>query len=236
MSQSEELVDRIVAEVMAQLQRSPGNESSSPAPDQNTAPDNAKPTGAIQISDAVITGTLLEERGIAAGPIVLAPKSVLTPSAVEFLSSRKIGWSRGTASTQSSSRVKWLALVTRSTPAVTAALDAVAGGSACDWSRELLGCHREAAQRSVAALCRGETDGVVAITGKPEALACLANRNTAVRAAAIATVARIKALKQGLCPNLFAIDPTGRTEFELRSCFREIGSGAKPAAPAEWKE
>jgi hypothetical protein len=227
MAQSEKLEDRIVAEVMAQLERS---EDSAPSP---AAPATAR---ILEITDAVITAGLLEERGIKSGPIVVGPKAVLTPSAVDFLANRKINWSRGAACAKSASSAKWLALVTRSTPAVTAALDAVAGESGGEWRRELLGCHREACERAMGALCRGEADGALVVTDKPEAVACRVNRNPVVRAVAITTVARIKTLKREMSPNLFAIDPTGRTEFELRSCLREIASDPKPAATSEWKE
>jgi hypothetical protein len=236
MAQSEDIIDRIVAEVMAHLRAA----DSAPAPAAQTTAAQTNAAAAspatVEIADPVITAALLEERGIKAGPIVLSPKAVLTPSAVEFLANRRIGWKRGTSSADSSPAGKWLAIVTRSTPPVTAALDGVVNGPKSVWSRELLGCHREACERAVAALCRGEVDGALVLTGKPEAVACRANRNANVRAASITTVARIKTLKPELAPNLFAIDPTGRTEFELRSCLCEIGSGPKPCAGPDWKE
>ncbi len=163
---------------------------------------------------------------------------MLTPSAREFLATRKLDWRRADSAASSSEKspAKWLAIVTRSTPAVTAALDLIAKDSPSQWSRELSGCHREAATRAVGAVCRGECDAVVIITRKPEAAVCRANRNPNVRGAVVVTAARVKALKAQLGANLFAVDPTDRSAFELRNLLREIGSGGRPSPPSDWKE
>jgi hypothetical protein len=100
----------------------------------------------------------------------------------------------------------------------------------------LVGCHREAARRAVAALCRGESDGAIAFTGKPEALACYANRNARVRAAAVDTVGCVKRVRRTVGANLFAVDPGEQSVFALRSLLREIVSEGKPAVPADWNE
>jgi len=232
-----DVIDRIVAGVLEQLRlpsaAAPRPVESSPAP----KPADSKAT-AIAIGDAVITGTLLEERGIISGPIVFGRKSVLTPSALDFLATRKLEWRRAESATRGSENIsaKWLAIVTRSTPVVTAALDLIAKEATAEWTRELSGCHREAATRSVGAICRGECDAVVIITRKPEAAVCRANRNPNVRGAVVVTAARVKAIKAQLGANLFAVDPTDRSAFELRNLLREIGSGGKPSPPSDWKE
>ena len=88
-----DVIDRIVAGVLEQL-RLPS--AAAPRPVESSPPP--KPIGptasAIEISDGVITGTLLEERGIISGPLVFGRKSVLTPSALEFLATRKLNWRR----------------------------------------------------------------------------------------------------------------------------------------------
>jgi hypothetical protein len=245
MTLPQEMIDRIVAGVLEQL-RQPADAAtrSSPSPnaeeqangvEKSLTPPPAKTS--LEIRDDVITAALLEERGVYAGPITIGVKSVLTPSAHDFLARRKIEWNRvltnGAASTPSS---KWLAIVTRSTPAVAAALDTVVQAAGSKWSRELAGCHREAAIRAISALCRGECDAVIIFTGKPEAAVCRANRNPNVRGAAVTTVARIKPLSQQLGANLFALDPSERTAFELRNLLRVLGSTGKPAVPPDWNE
>ncbi len=236
MTQPEYMIDRIVAGVLEQL-RSPADAAPRPAEPTDSGTPPAPPKSTVEIRDGVITGTLLEERGIISGPLVFGTKSVLTPSAREFLATRKLDWRRAHPSdADAGPRGKWLAIVTRSTPAVAAALDFIAKDSGTEWKRELTGCHREAASRATSALCRGECDAVVIFTGKPEAAVCRANRNPNVRGAAVMTAARINSLKEQLGANLFAIDPAERSTFELRNLLRELGSTGKPMAPSDWKE
>lgn len=232
-----DVIDRIVAGVLEQLQLSP---VAAPRPvESSPAPKPAEPkTTAIEIRESVITGTLLEERGVISGPIVFGQKSILTPSAREFLATRKLDWRRSDSAAGSKENIsaKWLAIVTRSTPAVTAALDLIAKDAPAQWTRELSGCHREAATRATSAICRGECDSVVIVTRKPEAAVCRANRNPNVRGAVVMTAGRVKAIKAALGANLFAVDPTDRSAFELRNLLREIGSGGRPSPPSDWKE
>lgn len=236
MTQPEDMIDRIVAGVLEQL-RSPADAASRPVSPAKSATPSSPPARTLEIRDGVITGMLLEARGIISGPLVFGAKSVLTPSALDFLATRKLDWSRADSSDAvAGPRGKWLAIVTRSTPAVAAALDLTAKDGGTEWKRELTGCHREAAGRAVSALCRGECDAVVIFTGKPEAAVCRANRNPNVRGAAVLTVSRLKSLKEQMGANLFAIDPAERTAFELRNLLRELGSSGAPAAPSDWKE
>jgi hypothetical protein len=231
MTDAADIIDRIVAGVLEQLH----------APSGEAAPANrstsATSSAVTQFPEAVITAGLLESRGIIAGPMVFAAKAIVTPSAVDYLSSRKIKWAKASnGEAPAADRTTWLVLVSHSTPAVESALDALAPQPGIRWQRELVGCHREAARRAVAALCRGECDGAIAITGKPEALACRANRNANVRGAAVDTVEQAKRLKCAMGANLFAVDPAGQSVFALRSLLREIVSGGKPAVPADWSE
>ncbi len=151
-------------------------------------------------------------------------------------------WTRAKSAPRAAerARAKWLAIITRSTTSLVAASEWVAKESAIQWKHELAGCHKEAAERAVGAICRGECDGAVVLTGKPESVACRANRNPKVRGAAVATIARIKAVRGHLAPNLFAVDPGEKSAFELRNLLREIclgdGGGAKPVIPPDWNE
>jgi hypothetical protein len=237
MTHPEDMIDRIVAGVLEQL-RLPVDAAPRPA-GSASSPEMPPPAPktTLEIREDVITAALLEERGISFGPILIAAKSVLTPSARDFLAKRKVDWKRVPPNQMTAGlRGKWLAIVTRSTPAVAAALDSISQDAAPEWNRELAGCHREAVSRAISALCRGECDAVVVFTGKPEAAVCRANRNPNVRAAAVTAATRVKTLMQDLGANLFAVDPAERSAFELRNLLRELGSAGKPAAPSDWNE
>ena len=229
MTNAADIVDRIVAGVLEQL-HAPA--AAAPAIRPATAAN-----GSLEIRDTVITAALLETRGIVAGPVVFVAKAIVTPSAVDFLSSHKIGWTRSNnAASLNTASATWSVFVSRSTPAVESALDAVTRQPGAHWHRELVGCHREAARLAIGALCRGECEGVIGFTGKPEALVCHANRNAQVRAAAVETVEQVKRIKHTVGANLFAVDPRERSVFALRNLLREIISGNKPAVPADWSE
>jgi hypothetical protein len=223
MTNAAEMIDRIVAGVLEQLQ-APAAEAA-PAPRSTTAAN-----GPLEIRDSVITAALLETRGVVAGPVMFAAKAILTPSAVDFLSSRKIKWTRANKSPAAqTASAAWSVFVSRSTPALESALRTVARQPGVHWQRE-------AARRAVGALCRGECDGVIAFTGKPAALACRANRSTDVRAAVVETTAGIKRVTRTVGANLFAVDPGEQSVFALQSLLREIVAGGKPALPADWSE
>ncbi len=229
MTNAADIVDRIVAGVLEQLH--------APAVAAPANPPATATNGSLEIPDTVITAALLEMRGVVSGPVEFAAKAIVTPSAVDFLSSRKIGWTRTAgAATPNMSSATWSVLISRSTPAVVSAFDAAVQQRGVRWQRQLVGCHRESARLAVGALCRGECDGVIAVTGKPEALACYANRNAMVRAAVVETAERAKRVKRTSGANLFAVDPAEQSVFSLRRLLREIVSGGKPALPADWSE
>ncbi len=228
MTGTDTVIDQIVAAVLDQLRGSP------PTVRPAEPPANGRP---VELPEPVITSKTLEGRQIGSGPVVIGAKAVLTPSALDYLSARKIGWMRKQPDgTRAAGAATWLALVSRVTPPLEAALQSLPHQAANTWIREVVGCHREAANRAVAALCRGECDGAVIFTGKPESAVCAANRHVRVRAAAIDASARIAPLRTELGPNVWAVDPRGRSAFELRGFLRALEAGGRPAVPANWKE
>jgi hypothetical protein len=102
--------------------------------------------------------------------------------------------------------------------------------------RELAGCDVDAADRAVSTLCRAEAEGVVVFTNRPEAVACRANRNSKVRGAAAENVARIRSIQRSIGANLLCIDPSDRSQFDLRNLLRETIAGETPVAPKGWRD
>jgi hypothetical protein len=248
MAASDEMIDRIVQGVLEQIRHAdiaPSTSNGKPpvdgSPLQIRGPVSSEvipnAQGTIDLPDDVITAALLEARPPNFQTLVIGMKSVLTPSAREFLARRKIEWKRATCHSRSKSPSStWLAIVVRSTPAVVGGLDASAKESGAAWNRELAGCDREASARGIGAVCRGEANGVVIFTGKPEAVACRANRHARVRAVAVATAPRAKELRAEMGVNLFAVDPAQKSAFELRRLLREIAAGGAAFAPSDWNE
>jgi hypothetical protein len=190
------------------------------------------------MTEAVITGELLEQRlnGNSQRTIRIGPKAVLTPSARDFLKQRNIEWTRleKNAAPATNSGI-WKAIVASSTPALASALDEIGKTAGTRWERELSGDATEAATAAVSALCRGEAVGVAVFAGNAAAVACRANRNAKVRAAVVWSVRCVEAAKRQIGSNLIAVDPAGKSYFELRNLVRAFAADGPPRVPAGWE-
>jgi ribose 5-phosphate isomerase RpiB len=126
---------------------------------------------------------------------------------------------RETTSRTASPGVRWQVIATVSTPEVTAALEGLkARGINVDF--RLVGLAAEAATQAVSAVCRGEAVKAVVLTSQPELVACLANRNEQLRAAAVTDTATGERVQRTLNPNLLAIDPSARGVHELKALLK----------------
>ncbi|MGQ0633439.1 MAG: hypothetical protein ACT4QC_02420 [Planctomycetaceae bacterium] len=172
----------------------------------------------------VITREVLEQSVNGAPAIRVRPRAVLTPSARDFVRERGLVVVRETAPRGAKSSPQWLLLVTSASPIVGGALDELSS-IAGPLNRRLLGGPSEAASQAISALCRGETQNVGVITAEPELVACLANRNERVRAVAIADSSAWERARRSVKPNLVAIDPSKRSQFELRQILRAMVVG-----------
>lgn len=227
------LINQIVSNVLAQLQPVPVR----PAIEQLPQP---KPATA-QVTASVITADLLSELQLPGKSITIGSKSILTPSARDWLNSKKMTWSRAglksAASTVGSTGVagaKWQVIVHTVTPTVQALYDGLKRQSE-GWKVELVGQWTEAAKLAAAAVSTAERDGVVVLSEYAEVIACRSNRNERVRAAVISDRKQLELTRQHLGVNLVCINPHGRTFIELRNLLRDCAA-AKPAAPAGWNE
>ena len=187
------------------------------------------------LCENVITAELLEQRADGAKRIVIGAKSILTPSARDFLNSRDLDCKRQEADgTSTAARTDWKAIVVQTTPAVVAALDDAGRSTTDHWERELAGTVAEAVAFGVSVVSRAEAVGVVIFSNQAEAAACRANRNRQVRAAVVGDAQSVRRVKSQLGANLFCIAPAGKSYFELRNLLREIGG--PPQVPSDWDE
>ncbi|MCH7988137.1 MAG: hypothetical protein IID46_03185 [Planctomycetes bacterium] len=217
------LVEQIVRDVMQQLRTLPETKQSSGV---------AQP---VVLHERVITEELLERQLNGAKRIEIGIKSVLTPSARDFLRQQKIEWQRQ-PETKSSNQKHWKAIVVQSTSAVTAALNDLEQSTETNWKQEITGTTCEAVSAALSAICRAEADGVVIFTEKPESVACKANRNLKVRAAVVGDVRRTESIKTEMGVNLFCINPNGKNYIELRNLLRAVTAGSTPQIPEDWNE
>ena len=177
----------------------------------------------VLISERVITAEVLLRDLRGARRVVIAPKALLTPTANDVIRTRRLEVVRQSAQAAASTTVRrrWVILVGQSLPAVTAAVGAwrTAGGRL---ETALVGTAAEAAARAISAICRGEADEVLVIAAQPESVACLANRNEAVRGVVLVESAAVARLRESLRPNVWVVDAAPRGGFDLSSLLTHL--------------
>ena len=217
MSAETTLIDEIVQRVLSELGTAPGA-----APPQLAALSDTT-ASVVAFDAAVVTREMLEKGAGSATRIRLRAGAIVTPAARDFLREREIETAAETAAAPSraatASPVR--VLLTTSTPRLTAALATSRSAGVIDQSR-IAGTPAEAASEATALLCRSEAQRVVVFSDEPELVACLANRNERIRAAALPSTTALDRLLASLKPNLFAVSPADRSEFETTRLLKAI--------------
>jgi len=214
MSDTNNIVDEIVARVLAEL----------------TAAHHGDSTPTI-FDNVVTAGTLSAQLGNARA-VVFGPKTVLTPTAREFIRQNEIQWSRGdrTITTQTNA-TRCHALIVNSTSAVKRA---IADTSSVDSSQA--NSVTDAAQQAVSMICRSDCDAVVVFSDVAETIACLANRNRKVRGVVVSSANDAKSQQKLLGSNVLAVKPSLLSYVEVRNVLRAVAGGGVPVAPDGWPE
>jgi len=230
MSVDGELLEQIVRGVLHEL----GGAAPNSDPPKTNVPHVPKE---LVLTEKVITAELLEKRWSGAPRLRIGSASVVTPSARDFLRQHNLECVRASAGDRATSElVKWKALVVSSTKTLEEALADAARRADAHWTRALADGDDDAVERGVSALCRGEAGGVMIFTTRGASVACRANRNPRVRAAAIAQAGCIRAAREDLGANLYAVNPAGRSLVQLRNILREAANGPAPLPPQHWNE
>lgn len=188
---------------------------------------------AVSLGDRVITGDLLSEKVNRHGVIQIAGEAILTPSAEDWLRSRKVEVVRGEVKSQAAGSARWLAVVQSGSEAVSSVLDDAA--RTVSLKTESVESAADAARRATLDLRSGDAHGVVAFSTEADTVACLANREACSRAAAVRSVSDVRRIQNSMGCNLFAVDASGLGFFELRNILKSAFSGGVPEAPAGWK-
>ncbi|MBM3968347.1 MAG: hypothetical protein FJ302_00575 [Planctomycetes bacterium] len=233
----EQLVEKIVGEVMTRIRpisqpvrADSGHQlSSNNAQTLRSAPLGPHPQALLAITDPVVTADLLSQRlaGQSFSAVAICPKSIITPSAFDFLQTKKIFWHRNTAEAAPKAdkpMTRWKAFVVTATSSVLQAIEHTERQTfGKRWSHELLGTADEAVTAATSAINRGETHGVAVFADHAELIACRANRSERVNAAVVSDAQVLPALKQYMQLNLMVVRPSGRSFFELRNLLKEFG-------------
>ena len=209
------LVDRIVQGVLQELQGSP--KPSAPGASRSSASADG---GSFRLSQAIVTAEVIESLVPGgASQLVVTPKTILTPAALDLVRSRKLKIVREAATRPIvGTSTRRLAIVVRSTPG----LDRLLTDRSLGWTRELLGCPDDAARLAAGAIGRGDADAVALFATQHHRAACFANRNDRVKAVAVASVDELQKAAEQVRVNVVCLDPTNRGDFELRRLLEAI--------------
>jgi hypothetical protein len=156
--------------------------------------------------------------------IVLAPRTVVTPLALDELRGKGVRIRREEQASCRASAGTWGYAEEAPDALVAAALGALAregktllalsGKSPVEWARAAV-----------------QTPGVVAVCGDPGLACCVANRLKGVRAVAVESAKQASRARQTLGANFLAVEMPGRTVFELRQILK--AALAPAACPAD---
>jgi hypothetical protein len=211
-----ETVELIVQRVLEHLGTpAPGTPASASAA---VAPAVPAPQG-FRISAQIVTQALLAEGINGSTKVRIGPKAIVTPSGLDFVRQRGIEIIREPAAAIAKTAARWQVIVTTPHSNIAPAVESLKQyGIVCDL--RLSGLPGEAATQAISAICRGDAAKVVIFTAEPELVACLANRNERIRAAAIGDAAALARTQRELKPNVLALDPSDKSVHELRTLLK----------------
>ena len=232
------LVEKIVGEVMHRIRPAsqPVRAVASHQPSTSNhqpvrpLPLSPQPSALLAITDRVVTAELLGQRlaGKTFSAVAICPKAIITPSAFDFLRTKKVFWHRNTAEASPKAdkpMTRWKAFVVTATANVLQAVEHTERDTfGKQWSHELLGGADEAVSAATSAINRGEVSGIAVFADHAELIACRANRSERINAAVVSDVQLITALKQYMNLNLMVVRPSGRSFFELRNLLKVFSS------------
>ena len=182
----------------------------------------------VDIVDTVITEAGLEARVNGSLEVRIGPRSVLTPSARDFVRSRNLRVTRAAREAASASGEDWLAIVVATRQQLETSLPE-------GWKHELQGSTRDAITLAVGEVCRGAVPGVAVLTEQPDVAACLANRNPRIRAMAVSDACDVRRAVEQLGANVLAIDPAGKGSFLLRRMLDVFRVAGAPVVPPDFE-
>jgi hypothetical protein len=226
-------IDRIVAGVLHQLAGSGNGAPMRQVGETAETPSRGGRAESVSITENVVTAEVLLAHVKADARIAVRDRAIITPAAWDAARERGVEIVRASTTVAERGGVKAVTARTQGSPAgvglpqlfVVQSTDAVErlwDDIQSDWRRELLGCPDDAAAQAISAICRGETSTVVILATQAHRAACLANRNEKVKAVAIRDAGDVRTIRKQLRANLWCLDPTQKSWFELRTLLRAI--------------
>lgn len=221
MTISAEFIDQIVHTVMREMQTRTTPDTRTTLKDTGVEPSPTDRT--ISISSRVISENVLMAASAAGRTIALQPGTVITPSGRDFI--RKNG-------------VRLTSTVGTSGTAVTGGTFIAVGpgtvssaAAAAGWKILTAASETAAANLASEKMAAGM---VTSFGGEPSVVACLLNRDPAVRAAVVTRSTDLSKLTTLMNPHVICLDSMGWSFAELLRLLR--GVSVSSLVPKQWQE
>ncbi len=187
------------------------------------APRNEVPaTTNLILTDSVVTESVLAEKARGQAVIEVGAKSIVTPSARDWLRHNKVELRRVALSSKlPTARANNQAIFPSNCPIATRVCEELGKSSESGWKTEAASSTEDAVAKAIQAVDQGVAVSLV-FSGVPEKVACLANRNEKVRAAVVGSVADIERVRKSLQANVYVISALSKNDFELLRMARLI--------------
>lgn len=224
MTLSSTTIDQIVANVLSQLDSTEKHHATDMG---NGHQGKASNEQSVVIADSVVTAEVLEkvETGVS---IVIQAKAIVTPAAQDVIRERQLKISKSSAETKSTSPGRKLSATEKQGVSVAIVQHSPEVVQAVEEfnvvQKELFGCPDDAAKFAISEVCRTGAETVLVFAQQTFRAACLANRNQRVKAVAVTSPGDVNSVRKQLRANVWCIDPTNRSYYELRNLLKSINS------------
>ncbi|MEZ6034763.1 MAG: hypothetical protein R3C17_16845 [Planctomycetaceae bacterium] len=219
MNISAEYIDQIVQNVMREMQtRVPMTDVSAPVETKQTAAAET-----LQIGSRVVSENVLISANAAGRAITLAAGAVITPSGRDYIRKNGVRLVSDAGLKNSVSNGGTFISIGDITTSSAAA--------AAGWKMLTAPTEFGAATLASEKLATGI---VTSFGGEPSVVACLLNRNPAVRAAVVTRTTNLATLTSVMNPQVVCLDATGWSFAELLRLLR--GLSMSSVIPKQWKE
>jgi len=224
-------MERIVREVLAELQRvgqsaPPAAPSSAP-----TGEDGRSADGGLRLDARVVTIEQIAGRLSGVRRVRVAPQAIVTPAVRDELQRRGIALEYAQEEGPSPAGGVRLIVVNARKGFQTAALTGALGRDGVQVEVATADCLIAATDRLAADLRAASTLGLL-LTPHVAAALCLANRHAGVRAAAAGDLPDMTAAVEAVGANLLVVDPSAAAFFQLKQMASEFCRGGVRSCPA----
>jgi len=216
-----EFIDQIVNSVMREMQIP--STSNAPVAQRDLVVEKSPTDRTISINNRVVSENVLKVANAAGRTILLQPGTVITPSGRDFI--RKNGVRLTSIVAGTSSVVAGGTFITVGDGTTSSA------ATAAGWKTLTAPSENAAAGLASETLATGM---VASFGGEPSVVACLLNRNPAVRAAVVTRTTDFSKLTSVMNPQVICLDSLGWSFAELLRLLRGISMSSM--VPKHWQE